>query len=208
MSLGYYIATCLNTLCHLSNLHTIKTSQLWNIYIYVMVSFVWRGDLLLYNLLVYFIVDLINAVISKKLKIFTIYHHVLCIISIYLSINMGIIDRKLFEIGAIQEIPTIPLSLFHTEYISKPVNNILFSYSFIFIRLIYYNYAMYSAWVTDRHIFNNYAITAYILMNLTNIGIAWKMKLVQKLFAIRPAIDYLCDTSCTSCTSLTSRKIL
>jgi len=205
MSLVYYIGTCLNIFCHLSNLHTIKTSQLWNIYIYVMVSFVWRGDLLLYNLLVYFIVDLINAVISKKLKIFTIYHHVLCIISLYLSINMGIIDRKIFEIGAIQEIPTIPLSLFHTEHISKPVNNILFSYSFIFIRLIYYNYAMYCAWVTDRHIFNNYAITAYILMNLTNIGIAWKMKLIQKLFAIRPAIDYLCDTSRTS---RTSRKIL
>ena len=159
-----------------------------------MVSFVWRGDVLLYNLLIYFIVDLINAVISKKLKIFTIYHHVLCIISLYLSITMGIIHRKIFEIGAIQEIPTIPLSLFHTEYISKPVNNILFSYSFIFIRLIYYNYAMYCAWVTDRHIFNNYAIAGHILMNITNIGIAWKMKLVQKLFGIRLAINYLCDT--------------
>jgi hypothetical protein len=114
----------------------------------------------------------------------------ICCILIYLN-RFGIIDNKIIEFGGLQEISTIPLTLFHMGYISKPIYNILFSYSFVFVRLIYYNYLMYCFYLTDSHIFNNITIIFYILMNLTNIGIVWKMKLVQKIFGIRSDIKYL-----------------
>ena len=148
----------------------------------------WEGDLVIYNCLIYFISDLLSDIISQKLKIFTIYHHTVCCIIIYLN-RIGIMDNKIIELGVLQEISSIPLSLFHMDYISKPVYNILFSYSFIAVRLIYYNYSMYNVYLINGDIFNNITISFYILMNLTNIGIVWKMKLVQKLFAIRPVID-------------------
>ena len=94
-------------------------------------------------------------------------------------------DNKIIELGVLQEISSIPLLLFHMGYISKPVYNILFSYSFIFVRLVYYNYTMYNTYLTNSRIFTNTVIIFYILMNMMNFGIAWKMKLVQKLFGIQ-----------------------
>ena len=147
----------------------------------------WEGDLVVYNCLIYFITDLLTDIFIKKTQIFYIYHHISCIIVIYLNKTTSLVDNKIIELGVLQELSTISLSLFHMGYISKPVYNIIFPYSFIFVRFIYYNYAIYCALMADRHIFNNVTISFYILMNLTNIGIAWKMKLVQK--AIRPVID-------------------
>ena len=147
----------------------------------------WEGDLVVYNCLIYFITDLLTDIFIKKTQIFYIYHHISCIIVIYLNKTTSIVYNKIIELGVLQEISSIPLSLFHMGYISKPVYNILFSYSFTFIRFIYYNYLMYNVWIADRPVFNNVTISLYILMNLTNIVIAWKMKLVQK--AIRPVID-------------------
>jgi hypothetical protein len=74
-------------------------------------------------------------------------------------------------------------------YIPKPIYNILFSYSFIFVRLFYFNYIAYNAYLEDYSMFNNVIIGFYIFLNTMNVGIAWKMKLFQKLFAIRPVIE-------------------
>ena len=76
-------------------------------------------------------------------------------------------------------------------YLPKPVYNIIFSYSFIFVRLFYYNYATYMAYLADVNIFNRLSTCFYIIMNITNVGIALQMKLVPKLFGWRAAIDYL-----------------
>jgi hypothetical protein len=190
MSTVFYILTCLHTLCNCFDLHVTKTEELWHIYFYIMGVTVWRGDTVVYNCLIYFITDLFNSIILKNLKIFTIYHHTACCILIYLN-RIGIMDNKIIELGVLQEISSIPLSLFHMGYISKPVYNILFSYSFIAVRLIYYNYSIYNAYLINGDIFNNITISFYILMNLTNIGIVWKMKLVQKLLGIRSDIECL-----------------
>ena len=104
-----------------------------------------------------------------------------------------IINVKFGELLAIFELSSIPLILFYMDYISKPIYNLVFSYSFISVRLIYYNYTMYMLYLTDRELFTNTVIGFYTLLNVMNLGIVWKMRLVQKLFAIRPAIDYLRD---------------
>jgi hypothetical protein len=192
MSLVYYIGTCLNILCYCCNLHTTKTEHLWCIYYFITAALVWKGDLLVYNSFIFLFADLLIDTISKRLKIFTIYHHTLSIIFL-INTYTGIVDTKLVELGLIQELSSVPLKLFHMGYISKPIYNLLFSYSFIFIRIICYNYFSYITYLTNRDIFNNSVLVFYTIMNITNIGIIWKMKLVQKLFAIRPAIDYLCD---------------
>lgn len=194
MSILYYILTCLHTLCNCFDLHVTKTAYLWHIYFYIMTVTVWRGDIVVYNCLIYFITDLFNDIISKKLKIFTIYHHTICCILIYLN-RIGIVDNTIIELGGLQEMSTIPLILFYMGYISKPIYNILFSYSFISVRLIYYNYLMYNAYLINGDIFNNIVIVFYILMNLTNICITWKMKLISKLFVIRPVIDLFSSKS-------------
>ena len=158
-----------------------------------MVSFIWRGDVLINNLLIFFSTDLFNEIIRKRHTPFIMFHHTLMIIIILTSKFTNTVNNKLIDITPIFELSSIPLALFYMGYIPKPIYNLLFSYTFIFVRLVYFNYTMYNAYLTDRELFTNTTILFYILVNIMNCGIVWKMRLVQKLFGIRPAIDYLCD---------------
>ena len=158
-----------------------------------MSALVWKGDLLINNFIIYFSTDLFNDLISKRVTPFTIFHHILMIIFMIMSKLTNTPNSKLIDISAIFEVSSIPLVLFYMGYIPKPIYNILFSYTFILMRLMYFNYIIYNAYLTNRWLFTNTTILFYILVNIMNCGIAWKMRLVQKLFGIRPAIDYLCD---------------
>lgn len=180
---------CLNILCNCCNLHTNKTLYLFNIYFYIMSALVWKGGGLINNALIYFITDLFNDKVSNKLTNFTVFHHTSTIILFLIYKLTNYINIKLIELCMIFEISSIPLVLFYMGYIPKPVYNIVFSYSFIFVRLIYFNYTAYNMYLDDYIMFNNQIIGIYIFLNTMNVGIAWKMKLVQKLFAIRPVID-------------------
>ena len=97
--------------------------------------------------------------------------------------------NKIIELGCKQELSSISLVLFYMGYIPKPIYNILFSYSFIFFRLIYPNYEAYKLYLTDSAMVTNIDILSYMLLNIMNSGIAWKMKLVPKLFGFRPVIE-------------------
>jgi hypothetical protein len=142
MSLVYYTGNCLNIFCHLSNLHTKKTIYLLNIYFFIMSALVWKGDGLVNNVLLEFITDLFNDKVSNKLTNFTVFHHTSMIIICLIYKLTNYINVKLIELCMIFEISSIPLSLFYMGYIPKPVYNIVFSYSFIFVRLIYFNYTV------------------------------------------------------------------
>ena len=156
-----------------------------------MAALIWDGDLLVTNSLIYLFTDLFNEKTSKRLNNFTIYHHLMCIIASLMNKFTGAVDSKIIKITCLQELSTIPLGLFYMGYISKPIYNLVFSYTFIFVRLVCYNYGMYSLYLTDDTMNNNTTIACAILMNLTNLGVILKMKLFQKLFAFRPAIDCL-----------------
>ena len=156
-----------------------------------MSALVWKGNMLSSNCLIYFMADLTNEVISKKFNFFTLYHHLTSMSLILINKMSSKMDNKIIELGSLQELSTIPLVLFYMGYLPKPIYNLVFSYSFIFVRLIYYNYETYKTYITDGHIFNKLSTSFYILMNITNIGIALQMNLGPKLFAIRPAIEYL-----------------
>jgi hypothetical protein len=193
MSLVYYIVTCLNTLCHYFNLHTKKTLFIWNIYFYIMAPFVWSDDVIPYNSLIYFIVDLINYKISNNLTKFYIFHHTSCILICLSTIINNIVDTKIFKLTTIQEVSSILMALFYMGYIPKPIYNILFSFSFISFRLFYFNYAIYGLYLSNKDVFSVVAWGAILLSNIINCGIVWKMRLVQKLFGGRAAIEYLRD---------------
>lgn len=156
-----------------------------------MTSFLWRGDTLVNNFIVFFSTDLVSEFSSKRLTPFMIFHHILMIIIMLTTKYTSTINNTLIDLTGIFELSSIPLVLFYMEYIPKPIYNILFSYTFISARLIYYNYTMYTAYLTNSALFTNTVIIFYILVNIMNCGIAWKMKLVQKLFGIRSAIEYL-----------------
>ena len=158
-----------------------------------MVSFIWRGDVLVNNFLLYFTTDLFNEIIRKRHTPFIIFHHIFMIIIMLTSKFTNTFNNKLIDMTTIFELSSIPLVLFYMGYISKPIYNLLFSYTFILMRLMYFNYIIYNEYLTNRWLFTNTTILFYILVNIMNCGIAWKMRLVQKLFGIRPAIDYLCD---------------
>ena len=166
---------------------------LLHLYSFTMIAVIWKGDIFLYNCILYFIADLFNETISKRLTKFNLFHHVLMLTMILMTLFTDIINVKFGELLAIFELSSIPLVLFYMGYISKPIYNLVFSYSFVCVRLIYYNYTMYMLYLTDRELFTNTVIGFYTLLNVMNFGIVWKMRLVQKLFAIRPAIDYLRD---------------
>ena len=158
-----------------------------------MAPFVWNDDIIPYNSLLYFIGDFINDKLLKRLTNFTIFHHISCILICLSTIINNIVDNKIFKLTTIQEVSNIILSLFYMGYISKPIYNILFSFSFIFFRLFYFNYSIYSLYLSNKDVFSVVAWCAILLSNIINCGITWKMRLVQKLFAIRSAIDYLYD---------------
>jgi len=193
MDIIYYSVTIINTLCHYFNLHTKKTLFIWNIYFYIMAPFVWNNDIIPYNSLLYFIADLINYKISNNLTKFAMFHHTSCILICLITILTSSVDNKIFKLTTVQEVSSVVLALFYMGYISKPIYNILFSFSFISFRLFYYNYAIYVLYLSNKDIFSVVSWSAILLSNIINIGITWKMRLVQKLFGIRPAIDYLCD---------------
>ena len=193
MSLLYYIGTCLNILCNCRNLHSKKTMFLFHVYFYIMAALVWKGEILNNNCIIFFSTDLLNEIITKRVTSFLKFHHILMIIFMLISKLSNEINSRLIDISLIFELSSIPLSLFYMGYIPKPIYNLLFSYSFIFIRLVYFNYNMYMAYLEDKNLYTNTAIVVYSFLNIMNCGIAWKMKLFSKLFAVRPAIDYLCD---------------
>ena len=103
------------------------------------------------------------------------------------------LNSSLVDLSCIFELSSIPLILFYMGYIPKPIYNLVFSHTFVFVRFAYFNYTMYMAYLADKTLYTNTAIVIYSLLNIMNIGIAWKMKLFHKLFAVRPAIDCLCD---------------
>ena len=191
MNLLYYIATLLNLVCNHYKLHTTKTKYIWNLYFYIMSALIWKGNMLSTNCFIYFMADLANEIISKRLNFFTVYHHMTSMTLILLNKLTPNMHNKIIELGCKQELSSISLVLFYMGYLPKPVYNIIFSYSFIFVRLFYYNYATYMAYLADGHIFNRLSTCFYIIMNITNVGIALQMKLVPKLFGWRAAIDYL-----------------
>lgn len=156
-----------------------------------MAALVWKGDLLVNNFLLYFTTDLFNELISKRLTKFNTFHHILMIIIMLISKLTTMNIYKLIDLSAIFELSSILLALFYMGYISKPIYNLVFSYSFISVRLIYYNYAMYQLYLEDTSLFNNITISFYILLNIMNCGIVLQMRLIQKVFAFRPAIDCL-----------------
>ena len=189
MSLLYYTVTALNILCNCCNLHTKNTMYLPHLYFFTMMSFIWKGDLLINNFLIYFITDLFNEKISKRLTNFSIFHHTLMIIFMIMSKLTNTPNSKYIDLSAIFEVSSIPLVLFYMGYIPKPIYNILFSYSFIFFRLIYPNYEAYKLYLTDSAMVTNIDILSYMLLNIMNSGIALQMKLVPKLFGFRPVIE-------------------
>ena len=155
-----------------------------------MSALVWKGDVLVNHVLIHFTTDLFNDKVSNKLTNFTVFHHTSMII-IFLTYTLtNYINIKLIELCMVYELSTIPLVLFYMGYIPKPIYNIIFSYVFIAVRLIYFNYTIYNAYLEDYSMFNTLIIGIYIFLNTMNIGIAWKMKLVQKLFTIRPVIEF------------------
>lgn len=156
-----------------------------------MAPFVWNDDIIPYNSLLYFIGDLINSKISNNLTKFYIFHHTSCILICLITILTGSVDNKIFKLTTIQEVSSVILALFYMGYISKPIYNILFSFSFIFFRLFYYNYAIYDLYLSNKDVFSVVAWCAILLSNIINIGVTWKMRLVQKLFGGWSAIDYL-----------------
>ena len=158
-----------------------------------MSALIWEEDLFLYNSLLYFITDLFNETISKRLTKFILFHHMLMLTMLLLALFTDILNIKVGQLLGTCELSSIPLVLFHMGYIPKPIYNLVFSYSFIGVRLIYVNYILYNAYLTNSSIFTNTNILFCSLVGIMNCGIAWKMKLVQKLFVIRPAIDYLRD---------------
>lgn len=180
---------CLNIVCNCCNLHTTKTYYLFHIYFYIMSAHVWKGDGLVNHVLIHFITDLLNEKVSNKLTNFTVFHHTSMIIIFLIYKLTNYINIKLIELCMVYELSTIPLTLFYMGYISKPIYNIIFSYTFIAVRLIYFNYTIYNAYLEDYSMFNTLIIGIYIFLNTMNIGIAWKMKLVQKLFGIHPFIQ-------------------
>lgn len=158
-----------------------------------MAPFVWNDDIIPYNSLLYFIADLINYKISNNLTKFYIFHHTSCILICLITILTGSVDNKIFKLTTIQEVSSVIMALFYMGYISKPIYNILFSFSFISFRLFYYNYAIYGLYLSNKDVFSVVAWGAILLSNIINFGITWKMRLVQKLFGGWSAIDYLYD---------------
>ena len=159
--------------------HEKSFSLFFHLYFCVMSSFVYKNNDLIECSVIYFVTDSLINIYFRIFKIFNIFHHIFILILLYYH---EYLDMNIINLTGIHEISTIFLCLIDLKIINKQVFEILFPISFVLCRLIVFNFHV------VFYVYNNYMNIRYInyvvllLLNIMNIGIVIKMKLLEKIY--------------------------
>lgn len=154
-------------------------SLFFHLYFCVFSTFIYKDEDIIYCSYIYFTADSIINSYFKTFKTFNKYHHLLVFIFLFFHEN---IDKKILNYCGMHEFSTIILCLIDTDLITKKQFEILFPISFVMCRIILFNYYVLNyLYYNDINMFTTFGL---IVLNIMNIGITVKMKLLQKIFKI------------------------
>ena len=154
-------------------------SLFFHLYFCVYSSFVYKDRDLIECSFIYFIADSILNMYFNTFKKFNKFHHIFALTLLTFHKHL---DKNIINYTGMHEFSTIILCLIDLNLINKNTFEKLFPFSFIMCRLVIYNYYVYM-YIVDNCI-NIPTTTALILINIMNVGIMIKMRLVQKVFKI------------------------
>jgi len=164
-----------------------RFSGYYHIYFSCMASFIWKDYVNFYLCLLYFSSDLVFLKYFNKLSSFTFYHHVGCILFFLLYfVDFFNFDIQICNAISYMEYSTIILSLYNKNIISKDTFNVFFPIIFIIARFGLFNYVLLS-----KNYNNLILYFIIILLNIMNIGIVWKMNLLEKALNTLSKIHYI-----------------
>ena len=153
-------------------------SLFFHLYFCILSTFVYKDDDLIHCAFIYFTADSVVNIYFNTFKTFNKFHHLFVIILLLCHENL---DKDITNYSGMHEFSTIILCLIDLKLISKLTFEKIFPLSFIMCRLIIFNYYV------CTHIFNNFkgintlTMVVVFMLNIMNIGIVIKMRLVQKI---------------------------
>ncbi len=159
--------------------HSKSISTFFHLYFCIFATFIYKDYDLIYCSTIYFIADSILNIYFNCFRTFNKIHHIFVL---YLLYNHEYLDKTLINYSGIHEFSTIILCLIDMKLINKNTFENIFPISFIMCRILVFNiltflYIQEISYQID--IFNCIIIS---LLNIMNIGIIIKMKLVQKSY--------------------------
>lgn len=159
--------------------HTKSISLIFHLYFCTMSSFVYQNEDLIECSFVYFIADSFINTYYNVFKTFNKYHHLFALALIYFN---KYLDMELINMTGIQEVSTIVLCIIDMNIISKNTFEILFPITFVFCRLVLYNLMVLEYLQTKSYDVDVINYIVLVLLNVMNIGITIKMRLLQKIW--------------------------
>jgi hypothetical protein len=159
--------------------HSKSISTFFHLYFCIFATFVYRDYDLIYCSLVYFIADSILNIYFNCFRAFNKIHHIFVL---YLIYNHEYLNKTLINYSGIHEFSTILLCLIDLKIISKNTFENIFPFSFIICRIVIFNILtfLYIHEISYQIDMFNWIIIS--LLNIMNIAIIIKMRLLQKSY--------------------------
>jgi hypothetical protein len=154
-------------------------SLFFHLYFCVYSSFVYKDNDLIECSFIYFIADSILNIYFNTFKTFNKFHHIFALTLLTFHSHL---DKNIINYTGMHEFSTIILCLIDLNLINKNTFEKLFPISFIMCRIVIYNYYVYI--YLQHNYINIPTIAALGLLNIMNIGIILKMRLIQKVFKL------------------------
>lgn len=183
----FLLITCINLIIFIVKNNKTKfeknksISLFFHLYYCIMVSFYFQDDDLIQCSYIYFIADSILNLYFDTFKTFNKYHHLFAFTLLIFNEHL---DRYLINQTGVLEISTIVLCLIDLQLINKTMFEILFPISFVFCRLLLFNFLIFQYLWTINFQVSYFTLITIVLLNSMNLGIAIKMRLFTKIVVI------------------------
>jgi len=165
-------------------------SLFFHLYFCFFATFIYKNEDLINCSYIYFIADSFLNTYFKVFKIFNKFHHLLVFILLLFNEKF---DNYILNLTGMHEFSTIILCLSDMKIINKIYFEILFPISFVLCRLIIYNYYLIIYIYYNYYHINYETLLVVIILNLMNIGITLKMKLLPKIYKLFIIIYNFCS---------------
>ena len=179
----FTVITLLNLIFYISTynqiFHSKSISTFFHLYFCIFATFVYRDYDLIYCSLVYFIADSILNIYFNCFRTFNKIHHIFVL---YLIYNHEYLNKTLINYSGIHEFSTIILCLIDLKIISKNTFENIFPFSFIMCRIIIFNILTFLYIHQISYQIDMFNLMIISLLNIMNIGIIIKMRLIQKTY--------------------------
>jgi hypothetical protein len=162
--------------------HSKSITLFFHLYFCIMSSFIYTYKDLINCSFIYFISDSFINIYYAVFKEFNKYHHIFVLILLYFN---EYLDKNLINMTGIHEISTIVLCLIDLNIISKNTFEILFPISFVLCRIIIFNINVFIYLQSIRWNLDYINYTVLCLLNIMNVGIVIKMRLLQKIICLK-----------------------